>query len=400
MNKRGIAMRVFQNIPPILQEGETLEQWKDRRESLRALFESIEYGKRPEISYEVDWKILKEELVLDGSATRRIINISVKTEIGKFTYPVYLFIPKVEKPVAATVLICSQNRVIKPMELPEGTSPDTFMSILDKFGIIMDGPLDMGNPRPLDMEHDFDNGHWPVEALMKRGHAIAGFYANDVEEDNAKAYPSGLAKIFGTTTERGEQEWGILAVWAFAARCVLDYMVTVPEIDSEHIGVIGHSRCGKAALWAGVTDERFSCVVPNNSGCCGSALSRGKHGENVASIQAFFPHWFAPAYKKYAFQVEELPFDQHMLLALVAPRLLYVTSGSEDLWADPIGEHQSTVLANEVYRLYGYGVLEKEMPEVDTPVYAGPEGYHVRKGPHLLAEYDWMKMVDHVERNM
>lgn len=392
-------MREFKNIPPVLKAGETLEQWNNRRNSLREQFELIEYGKRPSLSYQTGWNVLKEELVLEGTAIRRVVEIFVETELGKFAFPVYLYIPKREKPVAATVLICSQNREVKPVKLPEGATPDSFMKLLEQFHIIMDGPLDMGNPKPLDMEKDMENGHWPIPALMKCGHAAAGFYAGDVEEDNAQLYPSGLAKIFGTTAEREENEWGILAVWAFAASRVLDYLVTVPEIDAGHVGVIGHSRCGKAALWSGVMDERFSCVVPNNSGCCGSAISRGKHGENVASIQAFFPHWFAPAYRQYGTKVEELPFDQHMLLALVAPRLLYVTSGSEDLWADPEGEHQSMVLANEVYRLYGCPEIATDMPEVNTPVYAGPEGYHLRKGPHLLAEYDWMKMVEHVERN-
>lgn len=394
-------MREFNNIPPVLQPGETLPQWQARRAALRTLFEQLEYGARPDIPYTVTAQLLREDEALGGEAVRRVVQLTVATALGSHSFPLYIFLPKCAKPVPATLLICSQNREVKPMKLPDGFGPDTMAAFMQKMGIILDAPLEMGaGPRPLDMAEDMDNGHWPVPALIRRGHAVAGFYAGDAEADDAKAYPSGLACAFGTKKERSPHEWGVLAVWAFAASCALDHLVTLPQIDSAHVGVIGHSRCGKAALWAGVCDERFSCVVPNNSGCCGSALSRGKHGENVASINAFFPHWFAPAFAQYAGREAELPFDQHMLLALVAPRLLYVTSGSEDHWSDPQGEHRSAVLANEVYRLYGFAALEEAMPQPDAPVFAGPEGYHVRKGPHLLAEYDWMRMLDHVERNL
>ena len=394
-------MREFKKIPSILSPGETTEQWNGRRAALLAQFEELEYGRRPQLPYAVTARLCRESEVLDGTAIRRVVELTVTTELGKHSFPLYLFIPKAKEPVPATLLICSQNREVKPMKLPEGFDPASIPVMLEKMGIVMDGPMEMGAPpRPLDMETDMDNGHWPVPELVRRGHAVAGFYATDVEEDDAQSYPSGLACAFGTAKERAAHDWGVLAVWAFAASCALDYLVTVAQLDEKRIGVIGHSRCGKAALWAGACDERFWCVTPNDSGCCGSALSRGKHGENLASINAFFPHWFAPAYAQYAGREEALPFDQHMLLALVAPRLLYVTSGSEDLWADPEGEHQSMVLANAVYRLLGFPAIPSELPQPDTAVFAGPEGYHLRRGPHLLAEYDWMRMLDHVERNL
>ena len=143
--------------------------------------------------------------------------------------------------------------------------------------------------------------------------------------------------------------------------------------------------------------ERFAWVMPNNSGCCGAALLRGKHGENMVSINAMMPYWFAPTFKSYVGREQELPFDQHMLLALVAPRKLYVTSGSEDYWADPAGEHRSTVLANQVFRLYGSPTMLEAFPEENSPVHAGAQGYHLRTGPHLLTEYDWMGLLDHID---
>ena len=123
----------------------------------------------------------------------------------------------------------------------------------------------------------------------------------------------------------------------------MDYVEQIPEIDAANVAVTGHSRCGKAALWCGANDERFRAVMPNGSGCCGAALSLGKTGENLASIQTFFPHWFAPGFRFYAGKENELPFDQHFLLAAVAPRILHVGSGSEDAWADPEGNNTAPV---------------------------------------------------------
>lgn len=142
--------------------------------------------------------------------------------------------------------------------------------------------------KTLDLDRDYENGHWPVREMMKRKFAMIGFYASDAEADEADRFPSGLATIFGTEKTRKEQEWGVLAVWAFAARCVMDYVEQIPEIDAANVAVTGHSRCGKAALWCGANDERFRAVMPNGSGCCGAALSLGKTGENLASIQTFF----------------------------------------------------------------------------------------------------------------
>ena len=136
--------------------------------------------------------------------------------------------------------------------------------------------------------------------------------------------------------------------------------------------------------------------MPNNSGCCGAALLRGKHGENMSSINLMMPYWFAPAFGKFVGREKELPFDQHTVLALVAPRILHVASGSTDFWADPEGEHRSTVLASEIYELYGNPRMPESFPDVNTPVEAGAVGYHLRQGPHLLTEYDWACLEEHV----
>ena len=389
-------MRKFENIPPLLPPGGTREDWESRRNQLIDTIADTEYGRRPPLDYRVSWNLTSREWVLDGKAERLLTDITVTTALGSHTFPLYTFLPAGSRNAPATLLICSQSRILAPQKLPEGFKLEDLPKLFAQMHIIMDGPMDMDTPRrALDLAVDMDNGHWPVPMLMERGHGVSGFYATDAQPDNGD-FAEGLAAIFGTTKDRTTQEWGVLAIWAFAAECAMDYLQTLPELDSGRIGITGHSRCGKAALWAGATDERFAWVMPNNSGCCGAALLRGKHGENMASINAMMGYWFAPGFRSFVGRESQLPFDQHSVLALVAPRLLHVASGSTDFWADPMGEHRSTVLANEVYQLYGNPKMDEAFPEVNTPVEAGAIGYHLRQGPHLLTEYDWSCLLDHI----
>ena len=391
-------MRYFENIPPLLQSGEGKQAWEANRKALVETIARTEYGCRPEMEYTVSWSLASRETVLEGKAERLITDITVTTRLGSHTFPLYTFLPKCDRKVPATVLICSQSRILAPQKMPEGFQMEDLPKLFRKMNIIMDGPMDMGGPRrALDLAKDMDDGHWPVPMMIERGHGVSGFYATEAHPDDG-SFSQGLATIFGTTMERKENEWGVLAVWSFAASCVMEYLLTLPEIDGSKIGVAGHSRCGKAALWAGVTDERFAWVMPNNAGCCGAALLRGKHGENMASINLMMPYWFAPGFKAYVGRENELSFDQHTVLALVAPRLLHVASGSTDFWADPAGEHRAAFLASEVYELYGNPKMAEAFPEVNSPVEAGAIGYHLRQGPHLLTEYDWACLADHVDR--
>lgn len=390
-------MRIFPEVPPLLLPGEGLSQWMAKRQALKTAFARIEYGCRPDMAYSVEGELLSEERYPDEDTLRRIVKVTVRTELGSHSFPLYVFLPRGKQAVPTTLLICSRSKVLKPLQLPEGLELSALPAMFQRMGVVMDGPLDLGGERrALDLAEDTEDGHWPVKAVLRRGHAVAGFYATDAQPDSAD-FACALAKIFGTANDRKQDEWGILSIWAFAAQCALEVLLTMEEPDPERIGITGHSRCGKAALWAAVQEERFAWVMPNNSGCCGAALLRGKHGENMVSINAMMPYWFAPTFKSYVGREQELPFDQHMLLALVAPRKLYVTSGSEDYWADPAGEHRSTVLANQVFRLYGSPAMPEAFPEENSPVHAGAQGYHLRTGPHLLTEYDWMGLLDHID---
>lgn len=243
---------------------------------------------------------------------------------------------------------------------------------------------------------------WPVEKLLARGYGMATACYCDVFPDRPDGRGASALASLGRPTE-GElpaDEPGAIATWAWQLSRILDWLVTLPEVDASRVIVVGHSRNGKAALWAGACDERFAMVVSNNSGCGGAALERRRSGETVADITKQFPHWFCPAFARYAGREAELPCDAHVLLAMTAPRPLYVASASQDGWADPLGEFLAAVAAGPVWTLLGReGLGTAAFPAVDTPV-GRTIGYHLRAGGHDLLEYDWMRFADFADRTL
>jgi len=243
-------------------------------------------------------------------------------------------------------------------------------------------------------------GRWPVELILSRGYGVATMYYGDIEPDHQAGLAFGVRqKLLRAGEQRPDaNDWGALAAWGWGLSRMVDYLETDKDVDAMRLAVTGHSRLGKAALWAGARDPRFAMVISNDSGEGGAALSRREFGETVAALNRSFPNWFAGNYTQYNGREQEMPFDAHMLLALIAPRPLYVASASEDLWADPKGEFLAAVAATEVYRLYGLsGLAGRELPAVGQAV-GGVVHYHQRAGKHDITEFDWRQYLDFADR--
>jgi hypothetical protein len=237
-----------------------------------------------------------------------------------------------------------------------------------------------------------EKDRWQLELAMQEGFAVATYYYGDVEPDRNDGWKEGLRGILskdGAATEWKDGEWGAIGAWAWGLSRLADYLQTEPAVDATKLSVIGHSRLGKTSLWAGAQDTRFGVVISNNSGEGGAALMRRNIGETTAVITKAFPHWFTKTYSSYANNEAACPVDSHMLIALAAPRAVYIASADEDRWADPKGEFLAGLQAQPVFDLFGkkgYGVSEQ--PGTNAPV-GETVRYHLRAGKHDVTRYDW-----------
>jgi len=370
-------------------------KWRtQRRPEVLELFRTHVYGRSPtgkpeNMTFEV---FDLEREALGGLATRKQIRVNFTGEKSGPGMDVLIYLPNVgKKPVRTFVLLnFGGNHTIN-------SDPAIKLStswMRPGRGVSVDN-------RATEESRGASSSSYPVESILKRGYALATIYYGDIDPDFHDGFKNGVHGTFDALVsgQRAPDAWGSIGAWAWGLSRAMDYFETDSDIDQEHVSVLGHSRLGKTALWAGAQDQRFAIVISNDSGCGGAALSRRRFGETVARINKSFPHWFCANFKKYNDNEDELPVDQHMLISLIAPRPVYVASADEDLWADPRGEFLACKNADPVYRLLGVdGLGADEMPGLDRPVKSGAIGYHVRSGGHALTEYDWRNYMDFADR--
>jgi hypothetical protein len=368
--------------------------WRERRRpELLRLFEEHVYGRSPGRPARMRFVVVESATrALGGLATRRQVRVLLDGSEGGPAFEILLYVPNTGRgPVPAFLgLNFDGNHAVHP-------DPGIRLST----AWMGEGPGVVGS-RATEAARGTNAASWPVERILDRGYALATVYYGDIEPDRPDGWKDGVrARIGpGTTGRFAPDDWGAIAAWAWGLQRALDYLQTDPGVDGRRVAVIGHSRLGKTALWAGAQDERFALVVSNDSGEGGAALARRQFGETTARITAAFPHWFAPRLAGYAGREDALPVDQHELLGLVAPRPLYVASATEDLWADPRGEFLAARAAGPVYALLGRpGLGVDEVPVPDRPV-GGSIGYHVRRGTHALTACDWEHYLDFADRHV
>lgn len=356
--------------------------WGRRRIELLRLFEENVYGASPGAMKDVSVEAGKIDTVLGGKAMRKMVTIRFRQTR---TLDLLIYLPKKRPaPVFVGVNFRGNHTVTNDPDVPITTK------------------WVYNNARSTETSRGMQASQWPVEQIIDGGFGLATFYSGDMSPDFNEGFEQGIEPLFYRPgqTHGDPGEWGALGAWAWGLSRAMDYFETDPDIDRRRVAAMGHSRMGKTALWAGARDTRFAMVVSNCSGAGGATIARRRFGESAKDLETHFPWWFCENYAKFSDNEDALPVDQHELLALAAPRPLYVAVAQEDLESDPRGQLLSAIAATPVYKLLGTdGLAVTEMPELNHPVMSRI-GFHIRPGKHDITAYDWAQYLAFARRYM
>lgn len=367
----------------------TKSEWSLRRDEIFLMFENFIFGESPKWDGEIESVTISKNMnALDNLAERKEIIIKLKKDETTIQASLLLYLPK--------------NKDKAPIFLGynfSGNHTVTFENdvVVTKNWVRNNVQTQAVNNKASEQGRGSYVSRWPIKEIISHGFGVATLYYGDIDPDYDDEFKNGVHQLY--KEQRDSSSWGTIAAWSWGLSRVMDYLETNDKIDISRVFLIGHSRLGKAALWAAASDKRFAGVISNNSGCGGAAISRRELGETVKIINNSFPHWFNDNFKKYNNKVNLLPVDQHQLISLIAPRPVYIASASEDLWADPKGEYLSGYFATPVYELLGKDGLKSEvMPKVNYPLQQGYIAFHLREGDHDITLYDWQQYLNYFER--
>ena len=371
-------------------------QWQNsRRAEILKHFEDSVYGRRAQLPSNLSFTTTSvDRKALGGTATRKQVTVRFEDQAHQHSLHVLIYVPNDSKQSVPVFLGYNFNGNHTIHEDPEIQLSTTWMRKNENGNV---------NHQATDEARGQSASRWPVETILDRGYGIVTAYYGDIEPDHKDGWKAGI-RSFYETGEDGHslvlEDWSAISAWAWGLSRIMDYFETDDDIDSRRVSLLGHSRLGKTSLWAGAKDQRFALTISNNSGCGGAALSRRAFGETVERINTNFPHWFNKSFKQYNGNENALPVDQHQLIALMAPRPVYVASAEEDVWADPRGEFRSARDAGPVYELFGLtGVGVESQPPVNTAV-GDYVGYHVRTGGHNVMDYDWEQYLNFADKHL
>lgn len=348
-------------LPPLLitNDGKKItgaSAWeKTRRPEILEMFRKNVFGRVPSTPYTSSFSVTDtDNNFLNGAATLKQVEITIKSA---------------DKSLVIHLSVYTPNNSKKSVPL----------------FLVMDNWTDENQMPSWKIKDEF----FPAKEAIERGYGIAHYSSSDIDPDNFDNFRDGIHGILDIAP-RPDDAWGTLAAWAWGASRCLDYLLTDKDVSGDKVAVVGFSRGGKSVLWAGAEDKRFAAVISNESGAGGSSPARRRFGETVARLNSAFPHWFCKNYTMFSNNEDAMPVDMHMLMALIAPRALYIACADEDLWGDPRGSYLSLFNALPVYNLYGIKTsLTEIMPPLNKQIISGQTGFHIRSGTHNLLLKDW-----------